>query len=225
MARTQTLSFMRTRALRIADMETSGFVGTTEANDAINSAIAEVWDLLVNTNPTEMYSKDGSISTVTGTTAYSLPSDFLNAIAVYAVDSTTGTQRPVDPVNNYDRGYMRAPQSTYTITLEYNPVATILVNDSDTFDGVNGYEELVIALAARNFLIKEESDIGAVQQNINEMRARIGSFKRTRGPRMLTDVSATDVRIYPATLGVRGYRIRAGNIELFESILPLLAWP
>lgn len=222
MARSVTLAQMRTTALRLADMETSGFVGTSEANDAINSAIAEVWDDLIENNQADEFSSDFSITTTAGTASYSLPSDFRSAVALYALEASDGSRRPVMLINNFDRAYHKNPTGAYSLNLEYVPAPPTLSSDSDTFDGISGFEKLVIALAARDFLIKEESDISAVEAVIQDIRRRISGYSRSKGPRLLTDVDAIDARIYPTTIGIRGYRIRGSNIEVYEPVLPLM---
>lgn len=227
MARSQRLDFMRTRALRMADMEAGGYVSPSEANDAINSAITECYDFLISVSPTEMYSSDVTLTTVAGTVQYLLPADFRSAVTVYALDGQTdGSRRPIEKVSSFDRAYYKAPTGVYSLVLEYIPAPQILTDDTDTFDGVSGYEELVIALAARNFLTKEESDITAVQQDISEMRQRIRNmFTRSKGPRYLLDVEAVSTSVIPSTVGVRGYRLRGASIELYESVIPLLVAP
>lgn len=226
MARAFTLTQMTTRALQLADMETSGFIGSSEATDAINAGIAYVWGELIRVSP-EQYSSDATLTTVAGTIAYSLPSDFLRAMAVYAVEASDGSRRPIEPVNTFNRAYFKAPTAVYSLVLDYIPTAVKLSSGSDTFDGVCGYEEIVCAHAARRFLQKEESDVSVVQGILAEWRASLGqNFRSTSGPRYVTDVDASDANIYPTAVGIRGWRLRGANtsptIELYEPVLPFM---
>jgi hypothetical protein len=51
------------------------------------------------------------------------------------------------------------PMAGLVLRLRYAPRFTSLVNDADTFDGVNGWEELAIADVCIKAMSKEESDI------------------------------------------------------------------
>jgi len=57
----------------------------------------------------------------------------------------------------------------------YLPVAPLLVSDSDTFDGVSGYEELITALAWRRCLVRQDLDPGTMDREIARLTARIES--------------------------------------------------
>lgn len=54
------------------------------------------------------------------------------------------------------------PAANQTIYVIYVPRFTPLVNDADSFDGINGWEEWVVNDAAMKALAKEESDISQV---------------------------------------------------------------
>ena len=201
----------------------------SETIDAINAGIAYVWGELIRVSP-DQYSSDFDISTIAGTLAYPLPKDFLRLAALYSIEESDGSRRPIQNINLFSRAYYRAPQAVYSLVLDYIPTAVTLVNASDTFDGVCGYEEIVSAHAARRFLQKEESDVSVVQGIISEWRASLGqNFRSSTGPKFMTDVDAYDARIYPTTIGVRGYRLRGSNampiIELYEPVLPLVVLP
>lgn len=226
MARSFTLTQLTTRALQLADMESSSFIGSSEATDAINAGIAYVWGELMRVSP-DQYSSDATLTTVSGTLAYSLPSDFMRVAAVYSVEASDGSRRPVPMVNTFNRAYYKTPTAVYSLILDYIPTAVKLSSGSDTFDGVCGYEDIVCAHAARRFLQKEESDVSVVQGILAEWRTSIGqNFKAVTGPRDMTDVDAVDARIYPTTIGIRGWRLRGANtsptIELYEPVLPLM---
>jgi hypothetical protein len=53
-------------------------------------------------------------------------------------------------------------------------------------------------------------------------QALAADYRRSRGPRWILDVDARDARIFPSAVGIRGYRLRGANIELYEPVLPLV---
>lgn len=222
MARTFTLVQLRTRALQLADRENDNALNTSEANDAINAGIAFVWNELTRLAP-EQHSSDQTITTSSGTMAYALPATFRSSLFLYSQEFSDGSRRPIDIITTWDRANFKAPTATYTLIHEYVPSPTLLSSDSDTFDGVCGFEDIVAAHAARRFLQKEEGDISVVQGIINEWLAQMQrTYQRQRGPRWLNDVDARDARLFPTTVGIRGYRIRGDNIEVYENVLPLM---
>ncbi len=47
------------------------------------------------------------------------------------------------------------PQGAFALELRYIPTATVLASDSDTFDGINGWDEFVVVDVARKMATKE----------------------------------------------------------------------
>lgn len=78
--------------------------------------------------------------------------------------------------------YLRfiAPQTGDTIVVHYVPRVTLLVNDSDTVDGVNGFEEYIIIDAAIKMAIKEESDVSALMAQKQGIMNRIKMMSAQR---------------------------------------------
>jgi hypothetical protein len=177
MARTRTLTLLRTEVRQRADIESA----TTRFPDSeltryINQGIAELYDLLVDARGRSYYRKSTpqSITTTVDTVTYALSSDFYKLIAVrnedsfplsnfgpveeadLAFDSST-VDRPLfyDLQGAYIalRPYHRAG---YTVIVDYVPCATQLSSDGDTFDGINGWEDYVVAFAARQCALKDE---------------------------------------------------------------------
>jgi hypothetical protein len=84
----------------------------------------------------------------------------------------------------------KAPQIA-TVNLWYVPAITKLVNDSDTLDGVNGWEEFLILDAAIKCMVKEESDPSALLAQLNFVKDRIKTMAKDRDqgePRTTTDI-------------------------------------
>lgn len=219
MARAFTLLEMRNRARSEADMINSQFVSDAEANAWINSNLCEVYDTLVQAGPPDYYSAAVTINTISGISSYALPADFRSAAVLYAVDSLSQRKRPVIGINDYEVANFQAPQGVYQLQLRYIPSPPELVSDSDTFDGVSGWEELIVAMTARDMLMKEESDVSAMVDRIErlKMRIRTASSQRDAGPQYITNVN--NARRWNCDLPnarITGYIIRGDFIELFE---------
>src|SRR6185312_1111838 len=52
--------------------------------------------------------------------------------------------------------FIPVPSGAFSVTMWYTPTPTVLTNPSDTFDGINGYEEIVVLSAAIKLLLKQE---------------------------------------------------------------------
>lgn len=222
MARSWTLAQIRLRAKRAADMENSTFVSDPEWQDIINAELCEVYDMLVQAGPPDYYSVTQGYTTVAGTLAYALPADFRSATVCYAKENVD-QRRPLLEINDYRRAWYRPPQAAYNLELEYVPAPPTLVSDSDTFDGVSGWEELIVAMSARDALMKEESDLTQIEGKIANLKGRIktASSQRGAGPQYITDVDSANVWLYPSVVKVRAMRIRGDNIEFYEPSVPL----
>lgn len=192
MARNVTLLSLRTQALQRADMQNSNFIDSTsgvtcEANNIINASAAELYDLLV-TNFEDYYTSSSTISVVSGTDTYSLPASFYKLLGVDLVIDSNGNAVTLKRFSFSDRNaflftptmsvvglaYLRymlqgqnikfvpLPSSASTVKLWFIPTLTPLSADSDTFDGINGWEDYIIVDSAIRFLTKEESDTSSL---------------------------------------------------------------
>jgi len=220
MARTVTLATLRTRVRQLADLENSAFVSDTELTDKINEAITELYDLLVRAAGDEYYATTSSITTTAGTAAYALPATFyklcgvdwtnppsggtatLEPYTLLARNMFTGEangwsfyQRPRYRLNRTNINFIPTPDAGQAITLHYVPTPTALSADGDTFDGIDGWEKLVVYTAAIECLIKEESDPSALMALREQVRQRIESQASERdigAPAAVTDVGTLD---------------------------------
>src|SRR5690554_3061398 len=96
MASTITRANMRTAARRRADMVSSTFVTDAEFDDFLNIGIKKLHALVFRANPDHhLVTSAHEITTTAGTTAYSLPSDFMALRRVDYVSS--GARIPIDP--------------------------------------------------------------------------------------------------------------------------------
>lgn len=100
--------------------------------------------------------------------------NFPNVYTFYGITNLryrlTGTQLQIVPI----------PSGNQTLRIWYAPRPAILVYDTDTFDGISGYEEYVIIDAAIKALKKEESDCTELMAEKAAMIQRINSAAENR---------------------------------------------
>ena len=72
------------------------------------------------------------------------------------------------------------PTSSFPVKIWYIPYATVLVEDTDTFDGINGWEHYVVLDTAISMLAKEESDTRPLMAERAEIETLIDELSSTR---------------------------------------------
>lgn len=205
MARSRTLTNLMADVRLRADRVSDEYVSDAEVTEYINQSIAELYDLLVEARGASYYESSTDITTSNGTTLYSLPADFYQLIAVEAV--VNGTDRiTLRQFDRQDRAYLvsatpgwsgqplyyriRAgqiellptPSANIKVTVYYVPFSARLVSGSDTFDGINGWEEYVVADAARKCATREESWelVASLKQDVEALKERIRNMAPAR---------------------------------------------
>ena len=208
-----TLAQFRTRVRQRADMENSNFVSDSELNGYINKSISELYDLLVSSN-SEYFLSSTTSTVASGESTITLPSDFykLRGVDFYLggrwtdleqfnfnernLDSTTysligchvkyrlqGSTIKLIPEDNVDGQYR----------VWYTPVPTELSSDSDSFEGINGWEEYVVVDAAIKCLQKEESsttDLEKAKAQLGKRVADMAAKRDSAKPKTITNVNA-----------------------------------
>jgi len=223
MAALVTLATMRDRARRRANMENSTFVTDAELTDEINQYVTEVYDMLVAAAPPGYYAATSTITVVAGTVAYALPTDF-RSLQLALVEEINGRQRELHPLDGSREQYV-TPRTDGTVTLRYTPAPPVLVDDTDTFDGISGWEQLIVLMAARYCLAKEESDVSSLFAEISAMQKRISMRAPARdqgAPAYVKDTYATRRGGWPNVLSAVVYELRGGYIDLYARDL---TWP
>ena len=221
MARTYTRAEIRTRVLFVVDMVggSSAFAGTSGVDDLINVHAAWVYSRLVKRNPDHYAS--GSLTLTASSTA--LPSDHFLTVDVL-VNESGGRQRPLNEATGRDLYRVIPATGTISCALIYVPrlaiIATGAGSDSTTFDGVNGYEELIALRTARDLLMKEKTGVDVIQQQIAEYEQELATApKRNRtGPIPINDVERVDA--WPFASLLTHYRQLGGNVLLYQSAYP-----
>jgi hypothetical protein len=204
-ARTRRLDALRSDVREQADL--GGLTGRhPDANLTrhINQAIA-AFRLLLSREGHPFYLKEAPDSTEAGIAEYSLPDDF---IYLYGVDlEESGKKRSLEPFelierNDYESSsgsdgvpvgyrlhsegkirFLPTPVDAYSYTLLYLPTQTDLSSDSDTFDGIAGWEDWIVLDAGMRCLAKDEEgeQFAILQRMRDEKTAEILSTAKRRG--------------------------------------------
>lgn len=226
MSRPVTLLQLRDRARQKANFENATtFITDAELTRLVNTHRTAIYDLLRQAAPPYYYTSSATLSVTPGSGLYALPADFLSLENVYVTSG--GRNYEILPLRSGERSYWQAPSASSTVAVEYTPVPTDLAADGDTFDGVNGWDELIVAMCARDMLIKSRESVEQVQLEIQELTARIRTMShRDRGkPRYIRDSDSTDTRgrygANPSPSQLGAYRLRGSNIEFYE---PVTVW-
>ncbi len=175
MARTVTLGLLTTRLEQRADIENDQHFGTTEKTSLINEAITSLYDELVMAAPPHYYLTIGTpFTTVAGTASYTtaLPTDFYKLSRVQVTEQN-GHQRTLQTMDPDEKMVLTAPAGGDTVTLEYIPTPTALTTDGSTFDGVNGWEEMVVLEATLKVYRKKKLDVSQLMAEYADVRERV----------------------------------------------------
>ena len=200
---TITLLELRNQCRQRADMENSDFITEAELTAYVNSSIAELHDLLISAYDSDYYISSTTFNTTAGTDSYALPANFYKLRGVdITINSTIQNLQPFNfNERNVNQGlgwaipgaaipryrivggnlvFAPVPDSTTPVKLWYIPVATKLVNDSDTLADLNQFAEYVIIDAAIKMKVKEESDISELAALKQAMGQRIVAMAQNR---------------------------------------------
>lgn len=219
--KTVTFGELKERSRQRADMVGSQFVDNAELEAFVNESVTDLYDLLITSYDEDYFLTSQDITLVNGQEDYALPSDFYKLRGVDLVESEKNIST-LKPFNFQERNrYKNAlvfdysfdsisgsryrimgnkirltpiPDSSKTLRLWYNPVFEDMISDFDTFNGVNGYEELVIVLTAIKMLTKEESDTSALERRYANLWKRVMETAPNRDAGMPESVQ--DVRRY-----------------------------
>lgn len=193
---TYTESDLRTRARRRADMENSTFVTDAEIQDYLNSSISELHDYMVKSYE-DYFVSEQTYNAPLATGGANLPDDFYKALGVdYESGGITSTLKAYSFTerNVYNTPYAvidRLAEPMYkiegtkiklipgnsqsgTITLYYVPQATqFSASVTEIENVIPGYEEYVVVATAIRMLMKEESDVSALERERQQLASRI----------------------------------------------------
>ena len=225
MARLVTRLQLVTRVRQRADVEGDPHVTDTEIQDLINEAIPRVWDILVAAAPPDYYSTEVTVTCVAGQVTYALATvaaDFYKVRRLWQ-DYGSGKRRQLELVVDGDRERYEGPSGGELVVFRYIPVAPKLANDAATFDGVNGWEELIVLEAALDVLTKQErstSDLRA-KRDREEERIESMAYRDAGAPQTIRRTRGGDRWLQWAQQLV-GYNVVGSNLELYR---PVTGWP
>lgn len=114
-----------------------------------------------------------------------------NRYSPYGVNSLYRNSAIRYRLNGSNIWFTPLPQAGLTIRLWYIPEPSTLTNDSDTFDGISGWEEFVVVDAAIKALQKEESDVSVLMAQKQALISRIQAMAEDRdagSPATVADV-------------------------------------
>lgn len=218
MARTATLEEMRNRAYQRGGFESAlARFPEAEVTAYLNESIADLWDQILRARGFDGYEASTTISTVAGTTVYAVTAAFYELLSV-SIDLGAGRGSvPMQRFSSLERPELEnpatwgdgqpyayklvgnniellpTPLAAYSVEVRYIPTSTELSGDSDTFDGINGWEEWAVVDAARKMATKERDWelVGNLQADLRRLEDRIKVMAGSRdraNPRRVVDV-------------------------------------
>lgn len=194
MSVTVTLAQLRTRVRFEGDFENSRVISDARLDEVINAAIRKVWDLLLRHRPDPYITEQaGPPATVANVATVALAANFYRLRQVEILDSGEYSKlRPVNVSEAYRFGRSSAaprgfryrlqganlvlvptPTAVHTLKIYYLPAFTALVLAADTFDGINGYEDLVIARSICTLKRRECQPMGEFAQQVVDLTREI----------------------------------------------------
>lgn len=180
------------------DFEDSEHLTDAILIDFIDSAQAEVYDILVS-KWEDYFTVEATFNFTAGSDAYSLPDDFYKLLGVdiksggywhrlKRYNLTERNSRTSTPylgrykyrLQGASLKFIPEPSGTEELRITYVPVSTKLTALTDIVDGVNGWEELVVLFALKRALSREESSVTAVDNDISRQIKRLESAADAR---------------------------------------------
>lgn len=226
MARPVTLFDLTTRIRQAADIENDTHVTDTEIRGLINTYYPWFWDILVEDAPPDYFLTSVNFTSVPGQTDYAINTiapagDFYKLRGIYVVD-TDGRKRAIKPVQNAELSKYKAPTAAVNLTMEYIPSATVFNSDASvdgTFDGVNGWEELLVQRIAAAIRRKRDEDEAPHLREVSELELRIRKLNNRDDGEPQRVIRRRYVDFYPysgQTYDIRGYRVAGNNLKLYS---------
>lgn len=224
-----TLLQIRDRCKQESDNVGQSFVSDAEWNSYINSSYSELYGIVVQAFGNDYFVQTpatGFLITTTGLTQfYNLPATFFKLLGVDLQVSQPGQWVTLKPFAFADRNRLNLynsaiPMAGQVLRLFYVPRVTALVADGDVMDGVNGWEEYIIADACIKALTKEETDVSVFMQRKQALMQRLESEAENRDAGQPASIVDSRGR---GALGMR-YRLNGNQLWLIGGTTPGWAW-
>ena len=233
--RNWTLPELDERLRSLLNIQNDRHVDRDERYAFLVSAVQEAWDLIVKSGLAEQYVKKVSFNTVANQMEYEIEpedgtgliddGDFYKVSAIY-VDEGNGHLRSIERINPAEILYHQAPQAVVPMWLYYIPAAPTFKDENEdwdeeeTFDGINGWEELVLQTAALNICQKKGDDYNQYYRRKKDLEQRIATMGNTdwSGPTRVVRRArrrVADRLFFPFSSNVTAWGIRGGKLELY----------
>lgn len=210
-----------------ADAEGDDHKSDSEINTWINQGAEALHKLKISSN--EDYALTSTTFTLTtASNSYSLPATFYNLKGLDFQDGSRWIRVQQFSFAERDR-YRDDAGFDGTYRIWYNPTFTELAADSDTVEDRD--HEYIVAYAARQCLIKEESDAGELDATLAKLERDIIGTRSKRdiaGPRHVAEVrrdrsgSRFDVELTDVDLASsRAYRLLGSTLIVMSRTLPV----
>lgn len=200
-----TLGELKQRGLLRADLGNGDFISSDELTEYANASLAELYDVLVQSFDDHINPKVHSITLVSGTDSYNLPTDLYKIRKVRITDSTSTTNAwldrcTLDEIGNdvysmtghfnslkyYPLGtkiyFAPKPSGTDTVEVWYIPTHPYLTGDDQQIHYAIpvGWSEYVVLGVAIRCRTKEQTDTSGLVQERAMQLTRIMNAARNR---------------------------------------------
>jgi hypothetical protein len=177
MPRTYTRLELRTRLREMTDTQNDTHLSDNELNNILDSAAAETTDQIILAGLQSENVKTVTFNSVANQLTYPLSSvvaagDFYKVYQLY-VDEGNGQRRPLPRIQSAEVLNYKPVQSAIPLILLYVPYQPKMTSDSDTFDGINGWEEHLLVTAAITVKAKKEDDSSVFRARKRELEGRM----------------------------------------------------
>lgn len=222
MARAVLASAMLARLREMTDTENDTHVTDTELYKALTVAVADTWDRILKAGLGGEYVKKVTFNTVANQREYVIGTivsagDFYK-VSQMCVNEGDGIQRPISRISPDETYGYKAPTAIVPMILYYIPCAPVWTTGAESFDGINGWEEHTLNVAAMKIMAKKQDDVSPFRTAKREIEARIDSSgNRSAGePARVVRrrrAQARD-RFYNSRYNVSAWDHRGLNLEL-----------
>jgi hypothetical protein len=195
-----TLAQLRTLAKQESDNVGQSFISDAEWTSYIQRSYNEMYGLVVEAYGDDYYTASPGTFTTDGTNDHyptsGLPATFFKLRGVDVQISSPGQWVSLKQFEFADRNRISVfnnpiPMAGQNLRYWYTPLPTLPSGESDTIDGINGWEEYVIADACIKALRKEEADVSAWMAAKQQFKARLEGEAENRNSGQAHRISDT----------------------------------
>lgn len=225
-ARTYTRAELRTMLEQRTDTENDTHLSLSEKDNILNQAAAETWDVICESGLGEKFVKSATFSTVPDQLEYPLftiAPDFYRVSKLYA-DEGNGQYRALQRISPSEVLNFRSPAAVVPMKLYYIPYSPVIPtgapSDGQTFDGVNGWEEHLLAVAAIKVMAKKNDSAAEFRRIKAEQEDRIktmGMVDFGEPMRIVRKRQKLGALYYPYFSQINAYVVRGDKLELYYS--------